>query len=351
MKFIHIADVHLGSKIEAKFNKEQSKKRKNEVKTTFKNIVEYASNNDIHLILLSGDIFDSDSPSNKDKQFFYSIIKNNPSIDFLYLKGNHDLDTLSDEKYDNLKTFNDSWSYYEYEDLLICGIELNRNNKTSFYNTLSTKQNMKNVVMLHGQISDGKGGDIPLIKLKNKGIDYLALGHVHKNMVFNLDERGIAVYPGCIEGRGYDEIGPHGFMLVDSNDITHPLFIKMCQREFIEENVDISSCMSSYDVEKKINSSINFKKSDIYRINLIGEISIDNTIDIISVEDDLKDCCFAISLKDKTNTKLEYEKYINDNSLTGEFIRLVINDSTLLEDEKKQILKLGLKVLDGRELD
>ena len=52
MKFIHIADVHLGSKIEAKFNKEQSKKRKNEVQTTFKNIVEYASKNDIHLILL-----------------------------------------------------------------------------------------------------------------------------------------------------------------------------------------------------------------------------------------------------------------------------------------------------------
>jgi exonuclease SbcD len=46
---------------------------------------------------------------------------------------------------------------------------------------------------------------ISLKELKNKAIDYLALGHIHSYKMEQLDSRGVYCYPGCLEGRGFDE--------------------------------------------------------------------------------------------------------------------------------------------------
>ena len=53
------------------------------------------------------------------------------------------------------------------------------------------------------------------IALKNKNIDYLALGHIHGYKEAPLDGRGKYCYPGCLEGRGFDECGKKGFVLLN----------------------------------------------------------------------------------------------------------------------------------------
>ena len=80
MKIIHVSDLHLGSKI-GTFPKEIANQRKNLIRERFRYVVNYASQNNIKVILLTGDIFDSDSPIKKDKDFFYEIIKDNSEID------------------------------------------------------------------------------------------------------------------------------------------------------------------------------------------------------------------------------------------------------------------------------
>ena len=60
MKLIHCADVHLGARLESKFPQEVSKTRKEEVRNSFKRMVEYAVENGVQVILLAGDIFDGD---------------------------------------------------------------------------------------------------------------------------------------------------------------------------------------------------------------------------------------------------------------------------------------------------
>ena len=110
MKIIHTADIHLGSKINS-FPKEVSISRKEEVRNSFKRMVEFAKQNDVKVIIISGDLFDGVKPLVKDKEFFYSVVKNNPEIEFLYLKGNHDLYS-TDTKLENLKLFNDKWTSY-----------------------------------------------------------------------------------------------------------------------------------------------------------------------------------------------------------------------------------------------
>ena len=51
-----------------------------------------------------------------------------------------------------------------------------------------------------------------------KNIDYLALGHIHKYKQAELDQRGVYCYSGCLEGRGFDECGEKGFVLLDIDE-------------------------------------------------------------------------------------------------------------------------------------
>jgi DNA repair exonuclease SbcCD nuclease subunit len=176
VKIIHTADIHLGSKINS-FPKEVSIARKEEVRNSFKRMVDYANSNGVKAIIISGDLFDSDKPLVKDKEFFYSVVSNNPKIDFIYLKGNHDI--LGDAKqFDNLKTFTNEWSSYQYGNLLIFGVEMVKENATSIYSTLNLDGKYLNIVMLHGEVGDSSG--LNKINLSNFTFEFIDLPVLNK---------------------------------------------------------------------------------------------------------------------------------------------------------------------------
>ena len=59
----------------------------------------------VRAVLLCGDVFDSDRPFKKDKEFFYNAVKSHADTDFYYLRGNHDTSASYIEELPNLKTF------------------------------------------------------------------------------------------------------------------------------------------------------------------------------------------------------------------------------------------------------
>lgn len=353
MKIIHTADIHLGSKMDSRFGKTVSDERKAEVRNTFRRLVEYAKEEGVAVVMLCGDIFDSDRPFKKDKDFFYSVIKNTPEIDFLYLKGNHDTDDkLPEVLPENLKLFSDKWTSYAYENTVISGTEITAANASSYPAALSLRKDTLNIVMLHGQASDGAGGSVNLKKLKNRNIDYLALGHIHKPSEGVLDERGVYVYCGCLEGRGFDETGEHGFVLLDTagGKIAHT-FIPFAERRIREIDADITGSKNAYEAYKKVCAGVKFEKRDLYRINLVGEIDFDVDKLAGDVEKLLASACFFISVKDKTEKKIDVGKYANDLSIKGEFIRTVYAETDLGDEEKTAVIRLGLRALEGKEID
>ncbi len=351
MKIIHAADLHLGSKIEAKL-KRISDERKMEVRNSFMRLADYAEKEDIHIILLSGDVFDSDRPFKKDKDTFYSVIKQHPNIDFLYLRGNHDTEESYVEDIPNLKMFSNAWVTYTYENVAISGIEISKENYSSFYSTLNLDPNMINIVMLHGQISDSIGVDkIKLSKLRDKNIDYLALGHIHSYSSGELDNRGRYAYSGCLEGRGFDEYGDKGFIVFDSENKEKQTFIPFAKRTIRVEEVDVSSLTSIPEIVKKIKDTVHFHdhKEDIYRINLVGDVPAETEFSEKDIESNFPDVYF-INVKNLTKPLIDPEEYKNDLSLKGEFVRTVYSKEDLTDDEKRKIVSLGLKALEGREV-
>ena len=122
-------------------------------------MVEKAAGYGAKVIVLAGDVFDSDRPLKKDKEFFYSVVKNNPDIDFLYLRGNHDNLESCSEDLDNLKTFTGEWSGYSYGNVEFYGLETAAENYSSMYSSLKLDPAKINIVILHGQKSDSVGKD------------------------------------------------------------------------------------------------------------------------------------------------------------------------------------------------
>lgn len=359
MKIIHCGDLHLDSVMKTNLTSEQAKERKNELLLNFTRMVEYGKSNDIKIIMIAGDLFDTKNVSVKTKNIVKDCIYNNPQIEFLYLKGNHDVNSFLsglEEIPDNLKLFSDQWSSYRYDNVVITGVELDERNSNSIYSSLILNQNDMNIVLMHGQESQYSGKDkaevINLGAMKNKNIDYLALGHIHTYKSNTLDQRGVYCYCGCLEGRGYDECGEKGFVLLDINNgkINHQ-FIGFSKRVLYEIPIDISGLETTNEVDAAISrETANITRESLVKIVLTGKVSIDSERNINYLGKKYSDSFYSIKIYDQTKLAVNMEEYRYDASLKGEFIRLVL-DQNYTDQETKEIIEIGLKALAGEEIE
>lgn len=362
MKIIHCADLHLDSKMTTNLSKEQAKERKNEILRTFTRMVDYAENNEVRAILIAGDLFDSRTISATARNLVRDTILSHPLIDFFYLKGNHERDgfvSKLEEIPDNLKLFSEKWGAYAYGEVVISGIELSKENKPTVYNSLVLDHDSYNIVMMHGQVTGYEGKDveetISLDDLKNKSIDYLALGHLHQYQVNQLDARGIYCYSGCLEGRGFDECGEKGFVLLDINEdnLTATCeFVPIAHRTIYTMFVDVTGVSTTREAAKRIEKELAEKKyssKSLVKIELVGRVDIDNEINCDYLRDLFSEYFYFEKVVDHTKLQVNYSDFEKDISLKGEFIRMVLR-SDLEEEQKSEIIHCGIQALSGEEI-
>ncbi len=355
MKIIHCADLHLDSKIET-LPTSKTKIRREETLRSFERMVDFAVGNNVTAVIISGDMFDTARITVKTKARVLNAFKKAESVDFLYLSGNHDDDnfiTSLEELPNNLKLFSDRWTSYSYGNVVISGVKFTAHNVSVIYDTLSLNENDVNIVALHGQMvgynSNEKAEVISLPKLKNKNVDYLALGHIHSYSKGVLDERGEYAYCGCLDGRGFDETGEKGFVLLNVlNDKVLSEFIPFSSRIFREVEFDVSNFTDWYDVKDQIISLLNQQcnPTDLIKVVVKGEHKTDFEIDKEGLTSLLNEKYFFAKVYDKTSLKIEVADYANDKTVRGEFVRSVW-ESDLDAETKQKIILCGINALKG----
>lgn len=362
MKLIHCADLHLDSRMTANLNKEQAPERRKELLRTFTRMVEYAKKNNVRAILIAGDLFDTRNISALARNTVSDLICTNPEIDFLYLKGNHDSDnflTKLEEIPPNLLLFGEEWNSYRYGNVVISGLELSESNRAVIYNSLVLNQEDINIVTLHGQtdeyISKDQVERISLNELRNHNIDYLALGHIHSYVQRQLDNRGIYCYPGCLEGRGFDECGKKGFVLLDIDEQSHSVkteFVPIASRMLYTLSVDVSGVQTTQEAAVRMEQAVNrtgYPSGSMVKFVLSGEVGVDTEINCEYLQDLFSDYFYFEKVEDHTRLRVDYSEYEKDASLKGEFIRMVLG-SDLSEDKKTQVIRCGIDALSGEEI-
>ncbi len=365
MRIIHCADLHLDSKLNTNLEGEKRSLRKAELNGSFLRMIDYANEYGIEAIIIAGDLFDTANVSLNVRDMVKNVITGNPGIEFFYLKGNHDAESFistMEELPKNLHLFNSEWRSYELRNgVVITGAELDDTNSLTLYDTLVLDVDKVNIVTLHGQetgYTSKKKSDaenIDINRLKDKSIDYLALGHIHSYRLKQLDKRGMYCYSGCIEGRGFDECGDHGFVLLEIDETSgriEPVFIPFAKRKIYELVMDVSGAsgtMQAADMIAASLSNMDISCSSMIKLVLIGNVDVSVEISTALITERFSDRYFYVTTEDKTKPFVDYDEYRLESSLKGEFVRLVYGDDSLDEKTKNEIIRCGIRALSGEE--
>ena len=357
MLIIHCADLHLDSRLNTNLSKELASDRRRELTENFKRLVDYAAENSVRAILICGDMFDTGRVTKFTENMVLNSIKDHPGISFYLLKGNHDSESFIDELSDipeNLFLFNDSWTVYDVDGVKIHGVELNAANSMSVQQNFAPDPADINIVMLHGQEAETNSSDkaetINLRLFKNKGINYLALGHIHEYKAEQLDSMCRYCYPGCLEARGFDEPGDHGFVLLnvdtESGAVTDT-FVPFAKRKVYLESVDITGLDNTFDIAERVKDTLKSSDAtpvDMVKVILTGEVDVECEKDLKYISGAFADNYYFSKVSDESRLKVSMESFINDMTLKGEFVRTVMGDYSLSEEKKASIVKTGLEL-------
>jgi len=355
MKIIHCSDIHLDSKMERNLTATQARERNAELCATFARMVAFAVREQVSAVLISGDLFDTRSVSAQTAGFVLERIRSAPDVAFFYLRGNHDEQWDPFESLEipaNFNTFTNRWTGYRLGETVITGLELSRENALSMYGSLRLDSEDTNIVMLHGQVSTQSGEEmIALPELKNRGIDYLALGHIHSFRLEKLDDRGSWCYCGCLEGRGFDECGEKGFVLLDIRDgKIMPEFVPFASRTLHEIPVDITGLFTVNEILDAMTAAgTEIPEKDLVKFVLRGSYTLQTQKDLRFLKKLLEGTRYFLKIKDESTLEICSEDYAHDASLKGEFIRMVLA-SDRPREEKDKIILLGIRALSGEEV-
>lgn len=354
MKIIHTSDLHIDSPLTSNLPSDKIRNRRAELFSAFSTIIDDAVREGARVILISGDLFDTEMITKSSRRRMLSLIEGHSAISFFYLPGNHELDALSaggETMPKNLYLFGEDWTYFACGDIMIAG---RTETSADMFDTLRLPNDKRNIVMLHGDLRDrsSAGGIIGRRDAKGRGIDYLALGHYHSYSAESIDDRCVAVYSGTPEGRGFDEAGEKGYSLInaDSYGITHR-FVRSARRLLRIIKVDVSEASDAYALERRVEAEIaSLPSSDLLRIILVGERTPGHSHDTAALEARFGHRYYYFEVKDETRLRISAADYEHDHSLKGEFIRLVMSDASLSEADKSDIVSCGLAALMGEEI-
>lgn len=216
MRFVHIADVHLGATPD--WDMPWGELREKEIWDSFDRVIDVCNNEKADLLLIAGDLFHRQPKLSELKELNYRFGKLE-SARVVIMAGNHDY--IGPRSYYRNFEWNervhmflkDTVEAIEFPDLntAVYGLSyLSRDIKEPLYDNLRPEhKDMINILLAHG--GDEKNVPINRKKLLESGFDYIALGHIHKPEI--ISER--MAYCGCLEPLDKNETGSRGYIIGD----------------------------------------------------------------------------------------------------------------------------------------
>ena len=184
---------------------------------------------------------------------------------------------------------------------------------------------------------------ITTAQVQASNLDYLALGHIHKGGSFQVGKT-LCAWPGCAMGRGYDEEGEKGALIVTLDDKVAARFVSLDTPRFYDLEVEAGdNAAAALD---RILPPVGNK--DFYRITFVG------TSDPLHL-DALQRADFPnLKLRDKTVPPVDIWSSVGEDTFEGMYFkRLQETMADADEDAKRQILlaaRISKQMLEGQEV-
>lgn len=233
-RFIHAADLHLGSFLNINGNPKEEIQDlcKMAVYNSFERICYKAIYYNVDFILICGDVYDSYLRSVRGNRFFINqcLTLNEKNISVYVIYGNHDalhdgqelftmpgnVHILSSDKSEFFEVYKEGQVIAK----IIGKSYKRRNEKEKIYENYLLDNDVFNIAMLHTALEKDNKNYVPctLNDLKEvPNIDYWALGHIHKLSILS-KVKPIIAFSGIPQGRDMGEQGVGGVFLVTAQN-------------------------------------------------------------------------------------------------------------------------------------
>jgi len=369
LKILHTADIHLGAKFAGLGNKGAIQRE--QLRTTFKNLIVAALAEGTDIVLIAGDLFDSNEQPQRNidlviEQFNLLGSKNIPVC---LIPGTHDsLDSSSiyrkvdfEGKCPNLKIFageNVPWKEYPGLDLTVYGKpNLSNRSYTSPLKGLKRSTSTRfHVALAHGSfyIPEKTAEDDHVFRreeVEASGMNYLALGHWHRP--YRCSEKPPAWYPGPPEWiPGQTEKG--AVLLVSLSDSgearVEPKWPGLRHCDQLE--IDMSEIRDVARLKARLSEGAN--QNLVRQVTLRGLRDAELIINPEELHAEMADKFFHLSVVDGSHPKLLEIREDDERLIRSRFIKLMDKEIEGLEGEEREIaenaLQYGIAVLDGKEV-
>lgn len=373
LRFLHCSDIHLDAPFVG-LTAEKSEERRRVLRSSFMRMMQYVRDSKINVVLISGDVFDTEYATNTTAEILMREFTSCPDTYFIIAPGKRDHYNdnpiySSGRLPANCYVFNsDKLSRFDFEDynVTVYGWAFMDDtlNSNPLYDRQVDDSTRVNLVCAYADLDGDVNSDgcpIGLSDLKKFGADYYALGSRHEASEFSSVGASKYAYAGALECTGFEEPGLGGANLISVTYSDGELTIENKKMEFGHvrfetEELDITGVDSGNEVINRITNLISEKKYDnetALRVELVGYIAPDFTVPT-NMENDAFGL-YYFNLIDKTLPLYGTEHFKKDMTMKGEVFRSFY---PALMSEKEEIrlmaakaLRIALAALDNREIN
>ncbi|MDO4344780.1 MAG: DNA repair exonuclease [Eubacteriales bacterium] len=334
MRFIHIADVHLGAVPDKGYP--WSKKRSEEIWSTFRNIIQETEKEQADLLLIAGDLFHRQPLLRELKEVNY-LFGRLSRTQVVWIAGNHDyLRPDSPERtfewaenvifldgrececvyFRDINTTVYGMSYYQKEIM-----------QPLYDNLVPEGRESCHILLAHG--GDAKHIPIDRKRLSQSGFDYIALGHIHKPQA--LAENRM-IYAGALEPIDPNDTGEHGYILGEyRNGKIRTRFVPFAVRSYIHLTLHSDEDMTDSRMREILARKIaEYGSQNIYRVQLTGY----RDPDVIFQTDAYGSFGNILEVDDATEPEYDFGELLarHETDVIGRYIQRLLPEETKVKE-------------------
>ena len=361
LKLLHTADLHLDSAFEA-LSSGKAAIRRAEQRLLLSALADLAVTEDVDLVLLSGDLLDSGGAYYETGEELLRCLRQIPVPVFI-APGNHD-PYVSGSPYQRLRFPENVHIFTENAVGSVFLPELNARVYGAAFTDRTSPALLRDfhaaeepgvykLLCLHGELGapDSPYDPITAEELAQSGLDYAALGHIHR--ASGLLRAGATWYgwPGCPEGRGFDECGEKTVSLVtlDGEGGCTLRTAAIAARRYEQLRVDVTGVDPLLAIHTLLPDDT---VRDIYRITLTGET--ETAPDLYRLYQNLSEMFFELQLRDETHIRRDIWESAGEDSLRGIFLKSLLTRFEAAKDAQEktrieQAARWGLAALNNAE--
>lgn len=197
--------------------------------------------------------------------------------------------------------------------------------------------------ILHGDPTQIHSPYCPITttQVAESNLDYLALGHIHKGGSFR-SGKTLCAWPGCPMGRGYDEGGEKGVLIVTMDTQVSTQFVGLGMPQFFDLEAADPQCLATLLPP--------VGNDNFYRVTLTGVCETPNLEAILREYERFPN----LVLRDKTIPPLDVWASVTDDTFEGIYFRKLQDALEHASNQDRDTIllaaKLSRSLLDGQEV-